>query len=268
MLLKTRPPARLPNLGDVEMRVVRGRHAPPVRLEGTQEVEWADKAFESALAASGRLARLVTTLEDHGSRYCVFGGWLRDTVSSHSRGTPGPRDLDLVAADIEPESLIAALPADIRPTIFGGVQSSAGSVQFDIWPLHETFLIRTLSLPPSFECLLETADFDINAGLYFPAQAKQPSAIIDAGMLDAIRRRTLAFNSHHLPFPILQCARLLAYRAKLDLDLDPAVLCLMREILMIPSSRAQVSDGLLRHQPPAVAAKAIAAIQQVVEGAY
>lgn len=249
------------------MRIVRGSHVPPVRLEGTLEVEWADVAFQSALAASERLARLLKILEDHGSRYCVFGGWLRDTVASHSRGTRGPRDLDLVAAEIEPESLIAALPADIQPTIFGGVQSSAGPVQFDIWPLHETFLIRTLSLPASFECLLETADFNINAGLYFPAQAEQPSAIIDAGMLDAIRCRKLAFNSHHLPFPILQCARLLAYRAKLDLDLDPDVRLFVREILMIPSSRTQVADGLLRHQPPAIAEKAIAAIQQVIGGA-
>jgi hypothetical protein len=264
--LKTQPPARLPNVGDVEMRKVRGRHLPPVRFEGTQEVEWADMAFETALAASGRLARLLTTLEDHGSRYCVFGGWLRDTVSSHSRGTLGPRDLDLVAANIEPGLLIAALPADIRPTIFGGIQSSAGPLQFDIWPLHETFLIRKLSLPASFDSLLETADFDINAGLYFPAQAKQPSSIIDAGMLNAIRRGRLAFNSHHLPFPILQCARLLAYRAKLDLDLDPDVLSFMREILIVPSSRAQVADGLLRHQPPAVAKEAIAAIKQVIEG--
>ena len=259
------PAARMPTVGDVEMRIVRGSQMPPVRLEETPEVEWADVAFESALAASGRLARLLTTLEAHGARYCVFGGWLRDTVSAHARGTPGPRDLDLVAADIEPESLIAALPADIRPTIFGGVQSSAGPVQFDIWPLHETFLIRTLSLPVSFHSLLVTADFNINAGLYFPAQAEQPSSIIDAGMLDAIRRGRLSFNSRHLPFPILQCARLLAYRAKLDLALDPAVLSFMREILVIPSSCAQVADGLLRHQPPNVAEKAIAAIQQVVE---
>ena len=247
--------------------MVRGRHALPVRLGGAQELEWADVAFQSALAVSERLARLLRILEDHGSRYCVFGGWLRDTIASRSRGTIAPRDLDLVAADIEPESLIAALPADIQPTIFGGVQSSAGPVQFDIWPLHETFLIRALSLPVSFECLLETADFDINAGLYFPAQAEQPSVIIDAGMLDAIRRRRLAFNSHHLPFPTLQCARLLAYRAKLDLDLDPAVRSFMREILMVPTSRKQVVDGLLRHQPPAIAEKAIAAIQKVIGGA-
>ena len=252
-------------MGDVEMRMVPGSQVPPVRLEGTPDVLLADMAFESALAASGRLARLLTTIEAQGARYCVFGGWLRDTVSAHARGTPGPRDLDLVAASIESHALIAALPADIRPTMFGGVQSSAGPVQFDIWPLHETFLIRTLSLPVSFDSLLETADFDINAGLYFPAQAEQPSAIIDAGMLDAIRRGRLSFNSRHLPFPILQCARLLAYRAKLDLNLDSAVLFFMREILATPSSRAQVADGLQRHQPPAVAEKAIAAIEQVVE---
>ena len=255
----------MPAVGDVEMRTVQGSHAPSVRMAGTPEVKWADEAFTSALNASERLSGLLSTLEARGARYCVFGGWLRDTVSLHERGTLGPRDLDLVAADIDAESLITALPADIRPTIFGGVQSSVGPVQFDIWPLHETFLIRTLALPVSFDSLLETADFNINAGLYFPAQAGQPSAIVDAGMLDAIRRGNLSFNSPHLPFPILQCARLLAYRAKLDLDFDPPVLSFMRKILVIPSKRKEVVDGLICHQPSAVSEKAIALIQHIVK---
>ena len=258
----------MPNIGRIEVQLVAGSYVPPVLLEGTREVECADVEFASVLTASQRLADLLARLEKLGVRYCVFGGWLRDTLAAHAYGTLSPRDVDLVAADVGIDELIAALPADIRPTMFGGVQSSAGPVPFDIWPLHETFLIRTLFMPVSFDSLLQTADFNINAALYFPAQAGKTSAILDAGMLSAIQRRCLSFNSSHLPFPVMQCSRLLAYSAKLNLSFDAGVLALMHEILKNPHNREQVVEGLQRYQPHAVADKAIAAIRPIVEGGH
>ena len=185
----------MPNLDRIKVLSVAGSCAPPVLLQGTAEVAFADAAFISVLAASERLADFLTRLEAAGARYCVFGGWLRDTLAARTWGTPEPRDVDLVAADISIDELIAALPADIQPTMFGGVQSSAEPVPFDVWPLHETFLIRTLSMPISFESLLRTADFNINAALYFPAQAGLASSVLDAGMLGAVRSRCLSFNA-------------------------------------------------------------------------
>lgn len=256
-----------PDIGRIEVQLVAGTNAPPVLLERTPEVEWADHAFTSVLAASQRLADLLATLEAVGARYCVFGGWLRDMLAAHAYGTPGPRDVDVVVVDIGIDALIAALPADIRPTMFGGVQSAAEPVPFDIWPLHETFLIRKLSMPVSFGSLLQTADFNINAALYFPAQAGLASAILDAGMLNAIRRKCISFNASHLPFPIMQCSRLLAYSVKLNLDFDAAVIAFMREILRNSSNQAQIIEGLRRYQPR-VADKAIAAILSIVGGGY
>jgi hypothetical protein len=262
-----RPSVWMPDVDRVEVQLVAGNHAPPVLLEGTPEVEWADAGFASVLAASRRLADLLATLEAAGARYCVFGGWLRDTLAAHAYDTLGPRDVDLVAADIGIEALIAALPTDIRPTMFGGVQSSAEPVPFDIWPLHETFLIRRLSMPVSFGSLLQTADFNINAALYFPAQAGLASAILDAGMLNAIRRRCISFNASHLPFPVMQCSRLIAYGVKLNLDFDAAVIAFMREILRNSTNQAQIIEGLRRYQPR-VADKAIAAIRPIVGGGH
>jgi hypothetical protein len=262
-----KPSAWKPDIGRIEVQLVAGIHTPPVALEGTPEVEWADAGFASIIAASQRLADLLATLESIGARYCVFGGWLRDTLAAHAYGTPSPRDVDLVAADIDTETLIAALPDDIHPTMFGGVQSSAEPVPFDIWPLHETFLIRTLSMPVSFDSLLQTADFNINAALYFPAQAGLASAILDAGMLNAIQRRCLSFNASHLPFPVMQCSRLIAYGVKLNLDFDAAVIAFMREILMNSTNQAQIIEGLRRHQPQ-VADKAITAIRPIVGGGH
>jgi hypothetical protein len=258
----------MPDIGPIDVLLVSGTNAPPVLLQGTAEVAWADKAFASALAASQRFANLIAKLAEARVRYCVFGGWLRDTLASHAYATPLPRDVDLVAADIGVDRLIAALPSDIRPTMFGGVQSAAAPVPFDVWPLHETFLIRRLGLPVTFESLLQTADFNINAALYFPAQQGESSAVFDAGMLDSLQRRCLGFNASHLPFPIMQCSRLVAYAAKLDLGFDASVLAFLREILKNPDNRAQVVDGLHRFQPKSVADKAIAAIQLVIEGGH
>ena len=220
----------------------------------------ADEAFASVLATSERLTILLAKLRAAQTRYCVFGGWLRDTVAACMYSSPMPRDVDLVAAGIDVGELIGWMPADIRPTMFGGVQSSAPPVPFDIWPLHETFLIRTLDLPISFESLLETADFSINAALYFPAQNDQPSTILDAGMLSALTRRHVAFNASVLPFPVMQCSRLAAYAAKLNLGFEAPVLAFMRRILENRANRAQVVDGLHRSQPQPILDKAIQVI--------
>lgn len=257
----------MPDIGCIEVQLVAGSVAPPVLLKGTPEVERADAAFASVLAASHRLTDLLATLEARGARYCVFGGWLRDTLAAYVYCTPGPRDVDLVAADVAIDTLIAALPADIQPTMFGGVQSSAEPVPFDIWPLHETFLIRTLTKPVSFGSLLQTADFNINSALYFPAQAGSASAILDAGMLNAIRRRCLSFNASHLPFPVMQCSRLIAYGVKLNLNFDEAVVAFMREILRNSTNQAQIIEGLRRHQPQ-VADEAIESIRQIIRGGH
>ena len=254
------------DIGGIELQLVGGSQAPSVLLEGTPELEWANWAFSSVLMTGQRLADLLTRLGVVGARYCVFGGWLRDTLVAHGSGTPSPRDVDLVVAGVSVDALIAALPADICRTMFGGVQSSVGPVPFDIWPLHETFLIRPLSMPVSFQSLLQTADFNINAALYFPAQVGHAPAILDAGMLSAIRRRCLSFNASHLPFPLMQCSRVLAYAAKLDLALDPSVFRFVREMLGVQTNIEHVIDGLTRYQPHDVAEKAIASIRPITTG--
>ncbi len=255
-----------PEINCIEVRSVPVSHAPLTRLEGTAEVGCADVDFAAVLAASQRLTGLLANLEAAGKRYCIFGGWLRDTLAARSWGTPAPRDVDLVVGGIGVEALIAMLPTDVRPTIFGGVQSSADPVPFDIWPLHETFLIRRLSMPVSFDSLLQTADFNINAALYFPAQAGLDSAILDAGMLGGIRDRRLSFNAGHIAFPVMQCARVLAYGAKLNLSYDAPVLKFLREILNSPVYRTEIIEGLRCFQPRSIAEKAVAAIRPIMDG--
>ncbi|MFB6448180.1 hypothetical protein [Bradyrhizobium tunisiense] len=220
--------------------------------------------FENAVRKNDRLAALSRQLDVRGLQYCVFGGWLRDTIDDLQSATAAgpPRDIDLVVRDVEVGDLLGMLPADVRPTMFGGVQSGTGSSAFDIWPLHETFLIKHLRLEPTFENLLKSADFTINAGLFFPPRRAAPSRFMDGGMLEALRTRTLDFNYPSLPFPVMQCARLAAYAGKLSLGLSPAVQDFMRAIIRIPSQRERVLLGLRQTYPPPV----VEAAERILNG--
>ena len=254
-----------PAIESINVVRVAGVQRPPFVLEGTPHVVVADEAFHAVLEASDRLSNVLAHLEDAEARYCVFGGWLRDTLSARARGTPLPRDVDLVVGDLDVATLAKLLPADVRPTMFGGIQSFAPPIPFDIWPLHETFLIRVLRLPPSFENLLRTADFDINAALYFPSQGSLASSMLDAGMLAALDAKLISFNASDLPFPVLQCARLAAYAAKLDFDFAQPVLEFMREILADRKNQVEVVAGLERYQSGPIAEKAIGIVKSIVQ---
>lgn len=155
------------------------------------------------------------------------------------------------------------LPDDIRPTLFGGIQSNEPPIPFDIWPLHKTFLVERLKLEPTFESLLQTADFNINAGLYFPPQGAAPSMILDAGMYSALATREISFNARILPFPVLQCARLAAYAAKLRFEFSQSVLDFMSSVLADQQRKVEVIDGLVRYQP-LVADRAIDIVNSII----
>jgi hypothetical protein len=247
---------------------VTGSRRPPSTLIGAPQVMVADEAFHSILDASERLLDTLLKIESAKARYCVFGGWLRDTLASRSLGTPLPRDVDLVVEGVDLTTLVGLLPPDVRPTMFGGVQSSATPVPFDIWPLHETFLIRILRLPVSFESLLQTADFDINTAIYFPPWGRRSSTIVDAGMLKALESRQISFNSSHLPFPVLQCARLAAYAAKLSFSFAPPVLKFMRSFLGDHGRRIEVVTGLTNHLSAPTVEKAIEIVNSIAEGEF
>ncbi len=242
-------PAWAPALKGVEVVNVEGYLAPAVLWRDDPRVSVADFAFRRMLEESPRLSGLLAELERRELRFSVFGGWLRDTLSASSHCSTGPRDVDLVVEGAELDVLLEILPTDVSPTLFGGVQSSASPVAFDIWPLHETYLIKVLHLRPTFENLLRTADFNINAGLFFPQQRGEASKIMDAGMAAALERGQIAFNAAELPFPVLQCARLIAYAAKLDFVFSPDVRQFVSAILEEPGQRAEVLKGLARHQP-------------------
>jgi hypothetical protein len=256
-------------LMNVEIVSVAAERHTPKFVEDCALLKRVETRFADALRLNDRLAMLTHGLDVQGLRYCVFGGWVRDTIYDlHAMPLGGPpRDIDLVVRGIEVGDLLQRLPSDVRPTIFGGVQSGAGPLAFDIWPLHETFLIHYLHLDPTFENLLQSTDFTINAALFFPPQGTYPSQIMDGGTLEALRTRTLDFNCTSLPFPVMQCARLAAYAGKLSLHLSPAVRAFMQEIVSAPSRREQVLLGLSQNYSPSIVSGAQQILHELIGAA-
>ena len=263
---KIQPFIRLPRLDEIETQRVSESHTAPKVYASTTEVILADRAFSSVLKKSKRLADLVALLDTSNVHFCVFGGWLRDTLSGQVLEMSFPRDIDLVAAGIELDQLLAAMPPDTCPTIFGGLHSSKGPIPFDVWPLHDTFLIRKLALPINFESLLQTTDFNINSALYFPAQQTKPSSILDAGMANSLREKMICFNAGHLVYPIVQAARLAAYAAKLNFGFDKNTRAFICDVLIDDERREQEIEGLYKFQLKSVANEAVKVINSILEG--
>lgn len=256
-------------LADVEVIQVVAQHGSITSIRDKGLLGRLESRFEESVRASDRLSALVDSFETQRVRYCVFGGWVRDTISQ-AKTMPvvgSPRDIDLVVQGVEIEALLSSLPSDVRPTIFGGVQSEAAPIAFDVWPLHETFLIDRLRLAPTFESLLRTTDFTINATLFFPRQAANDPTILDAGMFEALDTRTLAFNCEFLPFPVMQCARLAAYAGKLSLNLAPAVRAFMQQIIQDPVRYEQVLFGLDKFYPASISSRAEGVLRRLIEDA-
>lgn len=246
-------PARLPDFDSFETLSVHGIRTPTKVYKGTTEVVKVDRAFSSALRQSEELANLISKFDSAKVSYCVFGGWIRDTLAVD---VPA-RDIDLVVTNVVLEDLLAEFPYQTRSTIFGGISSSSGSIPFDIWPLQDTFLIRKLSLPANHDSLLRTADFNINSALYFPSQRSDPPLILDGGMIKSLKERVIRFNSHCLVSPIVQAARLAAYAAKLGFEFDKYTHRFVRDIVKDNEKRRQVVEGLHVFQSKPVAARAV-----------
>lgn len=232
-------------------------------------IEYLEANFKYVLGESSQISNLAQGLSGSGLRYCVYGGWVRDKVSEfqYQMGVAAPRDVDLVVHGMDLETLLTLMPVDTKPTIFGGIQSMVGPISFDIWPLHETFLIKHLGLTPTFENLLRVTDFTVNAGCFFPGQQGAEPEMLDGGMLKAIGARELAFNGKALPFPTMQCARLAAYATKLSLGLSPAVRAFMKSVFEDPARREAVLAGLFDTYPEKISIHARRLLEELTEGA-
>ena len=243
---------------DIEISRVEAKQMPITVLQNTSLLHSLDLEFKKSLRLSSDLSKLIQNLENKSLQYCVFGGWVRDQIYNLESDVfvGGPRDIDLVVQGIETQDLLAYAPLNVRSTIFGGIQSLSSPIPFDLWPLHETFLIKHFNKEPTFANLLKSTDFNINSALFFPEQGQERSKVLDGGMLEALGGHSLAFNCSSLPFPTIQCGRLAAYAVKFSLKLAPSVRLFMLEVISDPVKLEDVFFGLVKTYPPSISKRA------------
>jgi hypothetical protein len=95
----------------------------------------------------------------------IFGGMLREFALGNARKFTS--DIDLVSA--ASSGAIAAAIADYLPTRnkFGGFRFTVNQRRFDIWALQDTWAFkRGHAGPPSFENLLKTSFFNLDAAFF------------------------------------------------------------------------------------------------------
>jgi predicted acylesterase/phospholipase RssA len=244
-------------VGDVALVQVAGRHT----LSGSCNWEHhkndsssyaLQTHFDDLIKTDASLQNIIRILKANGVTGAVIGGWIRDHLVDPLNSPAGlnPHDIDLVVDGVGLSDLERILPQPTRRTVFGGFTFSGTSLDIDVWPLRQTYLMEKFGLAHTFQNVLAVTDFTINAALFFPRQLWIESVLVDAGCLAAIRDREIDFHFEWVPMPIVQAARLLNYAAKTTYALSEETRRFIRDICFGIEARNDVLANLAGHCPP------------------
>jgi hypothetical protein len=171
-----------------------------------------------------------TLLQFHerGWSSVLFGGTLRSLLWSRLyRNRPGrPRDIDVVVRGVDVEDLRSNLSRVLRETRFGGLKVQRDNWQFDVWPLHSTWMFSVdQALEASFAQLPFTTAFNLEAIAVevWPAKAGLPRIVFsgDDQFFEGMAGRFVELNRPENPFPELTVVRGLLLAQALDFHLGP-----------------------------------------------
>lgn len=220
--------------------------------------------FTQLLAADKLFAEYVGNMKALGLQAVVFGGWARDRLIELIHQYPCPsKDIDMVA--LGEASIANALPPTATRNLFGGVGIAASTVHFDGWDLPDTFLIKRLHLPISFEQLPLTADYNVNAVVFIPAELTGHAQVFDAGAISALNLQVLDFCADDVAFPVIHAARSVILASRLRLSHSETVRDFIRSVCDTSDVRLQVAAGIRQYCPPEHKAAAISLFRSVVE---
>lgn len=207
-------------------------------------------SFDRTVENDALLSDIVARLAGWGVSAGVLGGWVRDhCLAFHCNQHPmRPRDLDLVAIGQRHDDLLQILPTPTSRTALGGMSFQSTTSLIDLWGGDDTLLIQRLGLSTSAAQILAVTDFNINAAIFFPRQLNGHSLLLDAGCLGAIERRCIDFHFDHLPFPVVQVARLCDLAFRLDFALSDNVQAFITKVVLTYGYRA-ISDNLFHFRP-------------------
>lgn len=211
-------------------------------------IRFVQTAFDELLAADSELSALVTVMKQNGLKAVIFGGWTRDRLAEHLYGrTNDSRDIDFVANGTQSVKKLFPVRAIRNP--FGGVGFDSSRIHIDAWDLPDTFLFRLNALPVEFSQLPDTADYNVNAVIFQPAQFFHRAGLLDCGAGTALQQGELDFMADTVAQPRVQAARSVILATRLRLTLSATVQDFVRDICSTPSAAEAVMSGIASYCP-------------------
>ena len=227
----------------------------------TQHVQ---RCFDDLLSSDERLSNYVFEMQTLGLQAVVFGGWARDRLLELIRKrTYQSRDIDLVAHGSV--SVEQALPNCAVRNPFGGFGIEASTIHFDAWDLPNTFLLRRHQLPVTFEQLPFTADYNVNAIVFMPAQFFRYASLVDAGAISSLRTGVLDFLADEVAQPLVQAARCVILAVRLQCVISDTVRDFLRAVCCTRERRQAVIEGIHNYCMADLTAAAIYLFESVIE---
>jgi hypothetical protein len=225
--------------------------------------EFVQAAFDSLLASDAGLRTLVAAMQKKELKAVVFGGWARDRLAEHLLGrTHTSRDIDLVSHGVHPVADV--FPAGSSRNPFGGVGFDSSCIHVDAWNLSETFLLQRHALPVKFSELPATADYNVNAIIFQPAQFFHQTGLLDRGAGQALSEREIDFMADEVAQPCVQAARSVILSTRLELRLSDTVRRFVRDKCRTRAAVEAVQDGIAVYCPAERRSQALALLQELI----
>ncbi|SAK40888.1 patatin [Caballeronia fortuita] len=223
------------------------------------------QAFDVLLSQDTTLCEILNKISSAGVRMGVFGGWARDRLIEVPRGTKvSSRDIDFVVDSERP--IAEFFPAGYRENPFGGVGIIGKVMPLEAWNLHNTFLFKLRKEQASFAALPATADYDVNAILFFPSQCNEKSSLLDVGAGNALKSGRLDFMADEVAQPKIQAARAVILATKLELQPSEAVCDFVQDVCEEGDAAKEVQTAVDTYCPPELRSRAQRLLSDIRQG--
>lgn len=260
-------PEKKSNIETVQLPPERAR--PAYVALGTEDLKRATNAMQTAfdelLREDAALAEIFAKIGEAKAKVAVFGGWARDRLFEvlHEQTAPS-RDIDFVVDS--PQPIAGFFPVGAKTNPFGGVGIEGARVPLEAWSLKETFLFRLRDEEATFEALPATADYDVNAILFFPAQCNGHASVLDAGAGQALKQRKIDFMADVVAQPKIQAARAVILATRLDLQPSEAVCDFVQDVCEKRETAREVERALDLYCPDSLKESAHGLLERIRQG--
>ncbi len=187
------------------------------------------QAFDELLSQDPMLSDILRKISSNNVKMVVFGGWARDRLLEVLQNRKvSSRDIDFVVDSARP--IAEFFPEGARENPFGGVGITSNVTILEAWNLHNTFLFKQHKLQATFQALPATADYNVNALIFFPSQCYGQPSLLDMGAGTALKSGRLDFMADEVAQPKIQAARAVILAAKLELEPSEVVCDFVQDV--------------------------------------